>query len=195
MRLLRSAISLVLCFATLSAFAANPAHTIALKQAFDDFQFAVTVQGNANDKVVFEKESAEFNKSMEKLIKDGLNKDEVVAFARAQIKDTKKANELTARLEKMDLARMTESQFSSTLFNMRSDLYTTGAAWNGMDGTSITIGLVVAAVLGYALWFYSTHDCVSVDTCASVSCDTYYGDYYTSSSCGCNSACTQWVKK
>ena len=189
MKYLRSLLAVVMSFVTLSAYAFSP-NQVALKQAFDEFHYALSVDWDQKDQAFFNAKSEDFNQALTNLMKQGMTKEDLVGFARTEIKDAKAADEIVGRLSKLDVNKMSEKDLSTTVLGMRSNLYTNGASWQGMDSTTVLIGLGVVALLGFAVWFGATHHCARYNSCGSVDC---YSGYYTTS-CSCNTTCDYYVK-
>jgi len=56
---------------------------------------------------------------------------------------------------------------------------------------------VIAAIVGYAIWFHANYECVATAQrweCNESCTDNYYG-YSCSSSCGWRTVCTAYQKK
>jgi hypothetical protein len=90
-----------------------------------------------------------------------------------------------------------------------SSIYLQGASWNGGVLLPAAIVLLVAAAVGYSIWFNANHTCVqtrSVYMCNSYNnCyygpDITYGGYYCYGGvglytvCGNTDVCTEYAKK
>lgn len=186
---------LVLCFST-NIFAAS---TAGLERAMDEYQFALTVEWDQKDQAVYQAKTDAFFAEMAKLIaSEGLSKEEILSVA-----EKKMANKAQLEALKLKLAlagKVSSSQeLGKVLQDSVKDMYAQGASWNGEAVLPILGGLALAALIGYAVWFSATHECVAYDSrweCHSYqNCDSY-GDYcYSDSSCGWEDYCTQWVKK
>lgn len=187
MKAFRSLMAMLMSFVCFSAFAVTP-NQIALKQAFDEFHYALSVDWDQKDQAFFQAKSEDFNQSLTNLMKQGLTKEDLIGFAKSEIKDAKQADEIVARLNRLNVATMTEKDLSKTVLDMRSSLYSNGASWQGA-GDGILIGLGVVALLGFAVWFGLNYHCARYNSCGSIDC---YSGYYVSS-CSCNTTCDVYV--
>jgi hypothetical protein len=186
---------LVLCFST-NIMAAS---TVNLERAMDEYQFSLTVEWDQKDQAVYQAKTDAFFAQMAKMIAaEGLSREEILAVAEKKMQNKQQLEALKLKLSLV--GKVSNSQeLANVLQSSVKDMYQAGASWNGEALMPIGIGLLVAAVVGYAIWFSATHECVSYDErweCHETSnCDSY-GDYcYSDSSCGWESYCTQWVKK
>ncbi len=186
---------LVLCFSA-NVFAGS---TASLERAMDEYQFALTVEWDQKDQKVYKAKTDAFFAEMSKIIsQEGLKQEEILSVA-----DKKMKNKAQLEALKLKLALAGKANSSSELANILQssvkDMYQSGASWNGEAVLPILGGLALAALIGYAIWFSATHECVAYESrweCNSYSeCDTY-GDYcWTEESCGYQDYCTQYVKK
>lgn len=184
---------LVLCF-SMSAMAGS---TVGLERAMDEYQFALTVEWDQKDQAVYQAKTDAFFAEMAKLIADeGLSREEILGVASKKM--TNKA-QLEALKLKLALAGKAQNskELAKVLQDSVKDMYAQGASWNGEAVLPILGGLALAALIGYAVWFSATHECVAWDQrweCHSSSnCNDYSCSGYES--CGWEDYCTQYVKK
>jgi hypothetical protein len=188
---------LVLCF-SVNVMAGS---TAGLERALDEYQFALTVEWDQKDQAVYQAKTDAFFKEMAKLIaQDGLSKEEILSVAEKKM--TNKA-QLEALKLKLALAGSVSNseQLAGVLQESVKGMYSQGASWNGDAVLPILGGLALAALIGYAVWFSATHECVAWDE--RWECNAYtdcYDDYYGTScyedtSCGWETYCTRYEKK
>lgn len=189
--------ALVLLFClSLNTFAATG--TIQeLSSAFDEYQYALTVEWDQQDKSFQEAQTKAFFQKISLLMSEGLTQEKVLAMAEAKMANKEALAALKAKLTVLNRFESPE-QLAKFLSQNSKMFYAQGASWNGsVDPMTALLVVGIAAIIGYAIWFTATHECVAYDQRWECSSDTYYDDYgsYTDTSCGWESYCTRWVKK
>lgn len=186
---------LVLCFSA-NVMAGS---TLGLERAMDEYQYSLTVEWDQKDQKVYQAKTDAFFAEMAKLIAaEGLSQAEILAVASKKMSNKAQFEALKLKLSLAGKAP-SSSELAGVLQSSVKDMYQSGASWNGDAVLPVVGGLLVAAIIGYAIWFHATHECVATDErweCSSYTeCDAY-GDYcYTDESCGWETYCTQYVKK
>ncbi len=173
--------------------------TAGLERAMDEYQFALTVEWDQKDQKVYQAKTDAFFAEMAQIIaKEGLKQEEILAVAEKKMKNKAQLEALKLKLTLAGKAS-SNAELAKVLQDSVKDMYQSGASWNGEAVLPILGGLALAALIGYAIWFSATHECVAWDSrweCnAYTECNTY-GDYcWTDESCGWEDYCTQYVKK
>lgn len=198
------------CF-SMNVFAATGS-LAALEQTVDEYQYALTVEWDQKDAKFYDAQTTAFFAKLQKLIQDkGLNQDDIMAFAESKVKDAKVLEALKAKAALLGKANSNE-ELAKLVNEASKDFYAQGASWSGSSVLPVILGLVVVGVIGYAIWWGATHECVAWDnryTCNSYSncgySGGYYGGYYGGSYyhcyggsytvCGYADVCTQYQKK
>lgn len=168
-----------------------------LSGAFDEYQYALTVEWDQKDKSFQEAQTKAFFQKLSLLMSEGLTQKEVLAMAESKMANKEALAALQAKLTVLNRFESPE-ELAKFLSQNSKEFYAKGASWNGsVDPMTALIVIGVAALIGYAIWFSVTHECVAWDEKWECSSDTYYDDYgsYTDTSCGWESYCTRWVKK
>ena len=198
---MKKLLSIVLAFTfTFNVFAASTASQ-ALEKSLDNYQYAMTVEWDQKDQKFSDAQTEKFLAEMGRLIKEqGLKQEEILALAEKKI-----ANKQTIEAMKLKLALIGDvknsSELASVLKEVSKDMYSRGASWNG--DVVLTAGLVVlvVAVVGYAVWFSATHECVAwserweCDTYRDCGYDYYGSICYTDTTCRWVDYCTRYQKK
>jgi hypothetical protein len=185
-------VALLLTFCmTLNVFAASGT-TGALERELDQYQYALTVDWDQKDQVVYEKETKAFFERLGSLVNEqGVSKAEILALA-----EKKMGSKVALEALKLKLSLVGElnssAQIASVLRENSKDLYSQGASWSGNTDT-VLIGLAIAALVGYLVWFNANYDCVAYDQ--RWECDTHVYEYSSSTSCGWESYCIAYEKK
>lgn len=179
-----------------------------LEAAMDDFHYSLTVEWDQQDKAFYDKKTDAFISQMSKLIKENnVSKEQVLALAEKKMNNSKAYEALKLKLTLLQ-TNVSSEELAAILKESSKDFYSAGASWNGDVVSYAFIGLFVIAI-GYAIWFYATHECVrkesvygcsSYDTCVSETYDwntgTYYCDWYREeTTCGYTDVCREWQKK
>ncbi len=183
---------LVLCF-SLNVMAGS---TAGLERAMDEYQFALTVEWDQKDQKIFQAKTDAFFAEMAKLMSEqGLTQAEVVAVAEKKMHNKVQLEALKLKLALAGKA-VNSAELAKILQDSAKDMYSAGASWNG-DAVEVLGVIALVAIVGYAIWFSSTHECVAWDErweCSSSStCDDWGCDSFES--CGWEDYCTQYVKK
>lgn len=168
-----------------------------LERTFDEYQYALTVEWDQKDQTFHEAQTQIFFSRMSELMTQGLTKDDVQAFAEKKIQDPRALEALKLKLNLLTQVSG-HQELARTLSQNADEFYARGASWSGrVDPIMLLGGLALAAVLGYAIWFSFTHECVAWGERWECNSDTTYTDYgsYTDTVCGWRSYCTSWVKK
>lgn len=195
---MKKLMSLVLALSfSMNVFAS--AATSELEKSIDSYQYAMTVEWDQKDQKFADAQTQAFFAEMGKLISEkGLTQEEIISLAEKKI-----ANKQTVEAIKLKLSLVgsvkNSAELNSVLKDISKDMYSKGASWNG---DAVLIGgvvVLVVALVGYAVWFGATHECVAWDQrweCSSSSnCDSYGNYCYSDSSCGWEDYCTRYVKK
>jgi hypothetical protein len=184
-----------------------------LEKALDDYHYSLSVEWDQKDQKFYDAKTSEFFSQLEKMIKeDGLSRDQMMTVvdkkvnSKAVIESLKlKMNLLSKNSSSEDLAKLIKES--------SQDMYARGASWNGDLVFPVVIGLVLAAVVGYAAYWDAHHVCVQ--TSSQYICNTFnncgFGNgYYDSSSggiyyggcngtayttCGYQDVCTEYAEK
>ena len=186
-----------------------------LERHLDDYHYALSVEWDQKDQKFYDAKTNEFFAKLQKLIKeDGLSQDQIMALVNNKVPNKEVVNALKLKLSLLAKGASVE-ELAAIVKESSKDFYSQGASWNGSVIFPVAIGLLVAAVIGYSLWFNATHECVAYES--QYVCNTYnncqynggyydpyygggsyggtycYGPSYTT--CGYADVCTEYAKK
>jgi hypothetical protein len=177
-----------------------------LERQLDDYQYAMSVEWDQKNQDFYNKETNAFFDKLSALIKtEGLSNEQIM-----NLLEKKVSNKQVLESIKLKVSLLTKvnspAELAAVLRDNAQSFYVKGASWNGDVALTVGIGVVLAAVLGYAIWFSATHKCVQYSTryeCRAVNYgssgynDYNSGFYSTSSytSCGYYDYCVQYEKK
>lgn len=137
-----SLMTLVLVFTSSQVFAAEAS---GLKQAFDEFQYSMEVEGAA---ATVEGQTAATEKLQQDLKALNLSHEEMIAQAIAQLKDQKLAQELKEILAQVNIQNLSQKEILDQVKAAFERSYHAGASWSGAATAGVVIaGLVVVVVV------------------------------------------------
>lgn len=140
-----------------------------LKAAFDELNYALTVEWDQQNKDFYVEQMKTFKKKVNELQAQGLSNKEMIEFAKSQVKNKKLAAELDTAFSMISINRMDGEKASEYLVDLVKKSYSTGASWNSDAGLLIGVGLLLV-VIGVA---------VAAGGSVSVGGGSYYcTDYY-----------------
>lgn len=138
--------SIILCFVITAQAMAGTAFD-GLKEAFDEFNYSVTVDG-----ADYAKQLEQLKASILELQKNGLSNQELIEFGVAQIKDRKTSEEARQLLSIIDSEELPENDAMNLLQSFHQSASSRGASWNGTT-TLITASVVIVIIGGsIAAW-------------------------------------------
>ncbi len=151
-----------------------------LKAAFDEMNYALTVEWDQKDQSFYENQLKSFTATVRELQKSGLTNAQMIEFAKTQVKDAKVAKDLETAFSMITINKMSSEEASRYMMESMKRSYSNGASWNGDVLVYLAVGLLIVALAvglssgnvssggGYYDGGYTCYD------------DCYYYDY----SCG-----------
>lgn len=137
--------TMIFCMLTVQA---NAVTHNGLKAAFDDLNYALTVEWDQNDQAFYKSQMENFTSKLEALQKSGLTNQELINFALSQVKDEKIARDVETALNMVQINRMSEKEAQKYVTDVMNKSYSRGASWGG----EVIIGaIVVVLVVAVAL--------------------------------------------
>lgn len=193
-------ISILLMFCFSSNILAESKVIHALEQSLDDYQYTMTVEWDQKDSSFYDQETEKFFNKMSSLIQnEGFQKEEILLFAEAKMSNKKALEALKLKMNVLTSSKSSK-ELAEVLRENSKDFYAKGASWNGFSTESLLIA-AIGAVLVYALWFYSSHDCVSYQEtgleCSPVHMgyDSNFNPIYGPVECNQGKTCNEYTKK
>lgn len=186
-----------------------------LERYLDDYHYSLSVEWDQKDQAFYDIKTKEFFGKLEKLIKeDGLSQDQIMTLVEKKTNNKAVVDALKLKLSLLSPGSSAE-EMAAMVKESTKDMYAQGASWNGSVIIPVAVGLLVAAVVGYAIWWDATHECVAYET--QYVCNTYnnchyygggYDPYYgggyyggtychggSYTTCGYTDVCTEYAKK
>lgn len=203
MKVLSLLLSLMISFNVL----AGSGTISSLENHFDEYNYIMTVEWDQKDQKFYESQTQKFISNLADLIKEeGLTQEEIFLFAETKMKDAKALAALKLKFSLLD-KNLGPEELAKSLREVSQDFYTRGASWNGGVATIVPVALIVL-VIGYAVWFGITHECIEYkqeysctenSTCNWYSTDSNGMSYCESTStnrdCGYHDVCSKYEKK
>ncbi len=191
------ALLLSLCL-TMNVFAAS-AGQLQLERELDEYNYVLSVEWDQKDKSFYEAETAKFLQKVSKLMREGgLSSSDLVSLAQKRTKNKAALEAVKLKLSLQGPAK-SEADLLEILKETSGDFYSKGASWNGevilIGGAAV---LLVAALIGWAVWFDANHVCVRYEEryeCSSTSRTDSWGNVYTDTVCGFRDVCVAYEKK
>jgi len=159
------------------------ASTEGLKAAFDEMNYAVTVEWDQQDKAFYEKQVQDFSAKVRELQANGLSNEELISFVKSEIKDEKLAKDVQTAFSLIAINKMSAEDTVKLMTDTLKKNSKGGASWNGVGGAFLGLGVLFIAIGvsvggyyggwysgGYSGGYYCNNYC-SYD---------YYGNYYCS---------------
>lgn len=178
--------SIVLVFSLLSTTAQASAVS-GLKDAYDELQYALTVEWDQKDKVFHQDQLKNFNQKLEALQKEGLTHKEMMDFSKSLIKNEKIAKDLEESLKVISADKLSTEQAQKFLKSALEKSFSQGAHYQG-DGFDvamyIVVGFILVLVVGLGLSGGMSASGSSSDGGDYSSYDSGYSDGYTDGSSG-----------
>jgi hypothetical protein len=184
-----------------------------LERVLDDYHYSLAVEWDQKDQAFFNAKTEVFFSKLANLMKeDGLSQAQIMTLIEKKSGNKKMVDALQLKMSLMSKG-VTTKELTDLVKSSSKDLYAQGASWNGEVVYTVAIGLLVAAIVGYSIWWEKNHECVAYEnryvcetfnncTYSSVNYDPYYGSYYggnycfgSYTTCGYVDVCTEYQKK
>lgn len=164
---------MVVSIFTVNAYATSNA---GLKAAFDELNFALTVEWDQKDQSFYSAQMKKFSGVVRELQAKGLTNAQLINFVKAEIKDEKISRDIQTALTMISIQKMSPAEAADYMSKTMKNAYAKGASWNG-DATLLLLGVGVLAIV------------IAVALAGPVQGGGGYGcyDYYT-----CDTYCDYW---
>lgn len=156
-----------------------------LKQAFDEFNYTVTVEWDQKDRTVYDQAVAKLKAKFAAAQAEGYNNGELLDAIAEQSSNVALKKELQALRVQAELGLISKSEIEKRVQDAVSRSYARGASWNGEAVLLGVVGLIVVLILvGYV-------QCVAdpnhTTVCSDYGYCSSFDDYCEGGvSCGCS---------
>ncbi len=143
-----------------NAFAASGG-SAGLQEAFNEYEYAITVEWDQKDKAMEEKINKEFYSKVDGLFKkEGMTAAAVEEFLASRVHDKAKLASIKAQANLLSLEADSSADLAALLSKAAPDMGLSGTSWNGST-VVLQIGALVllAGLLAYNIIFNLNHYC------------------------------------
>jgi hypothetical protein len=130
---------------------ANAVSNNSLKTAFDELNYALSVEWNQTDRAFYDAQMGKFTEQVKALQAQGLTNAELVEFATSNIKDANLAKEVKNAMTLVQINKLPANEARKMVMETISKTYNRGASWSS-DGIlyGALIVLILVAVIAAA---------------------------------------------
>ncbi len=132
--------------AALFAVSAHANTQNGLKAAFDEMNYALTVEWDQKDQSFYQAQLKNFTQTVRQLQNQGLTNQQMIDFAKSQVKDAKMAKDLETAFSMITINKMSSDDASRYMMESMKRAYNNGASWNGDVLVYLAVGLLIVAL-------------------------------------------------
>jgi hypothetical protein len=175
-------------FMILSIFTvqANASTHQGLKAAFDELNYALTVEWNQTDKEFHGEQMKKFAATIRDLQAKGLTNSQMIEFVKSEVKNAQVAKDLETAFNMIQINKMTSAEANKYILETMKKSYSSGASWSGEVFVYLAVGVLIVA-LAIAIANGSPRTTGGGAYCYYDDvyyCDTYcYNDWYWGYTC------------
>lgn len=151
---------LSLCF-TLNVFASSNL-TSEVQRTIDEYQFAMTVEWDQNDRSFAEAQTRKLFSEISSLFAQGMTSDDLLKIIESKIKNPAIVAEL--RMKAQTLPTGSTEELIQALADSSTSFYSEGASWNG-TAVAFYGGIAVFFIgfIAYTTWYNANYECVEYE--------------------------------
>lgn len=116
-----------------------------LKNAFNELNFALTVEWDQKDKAFYADQMKKFSATLRDLQSKGLTNSQLVDFVKSEIKNEKAAKDLQTAFTMVQINKMAPEEASKYMVEAMKKSYSVGASFNGEAVVYVAIGILIVA--------------------------------------------------
>lgn len=143
-------VSFILALSIFNAQASSGSNQ-SLKAAFDELNFALTVDWDQKDKSFYQAQVKEFNEKIASLQANGLSNAELLNFTTSQVKDEALAKDISTAFSIISINKLSKEEARKLMIKTVSKTYDKGASWSGRGVASSALLVLVLALVGVAV--------------------------------------------
>ncbi len=117
-----------------------------LKAAFDEMNYALTVEWDQKDQSFYEAQIKNFISVVRGFQKAGMTNSQMIDFAKSEIKDAKVAKDLETAFSMITINKMSSEEASEYMISSMKRAYSNGASWNGDVVIIFAVAIAIIAV-------------------------------------------------
>ena len=134
------AFSMIFCFLVVNV---NAGTNNNLKAAFDDLNYALSVDWDQTNQDFYKSQMDKFNSTLNSLQAQGLTNQEMIDFTLSQLKDAKAQKDLQTALTMVQINKMSPKEAQKYVTDVMNKSYSRGASWGG----EVIVGAVVLVLI------------------------------------------------
>ncbi len=175
-------------FMILSIFTvqANASTQEGLKAAFDELNYALTVEWDQKDKEFHGEQMKKFAATVRELQAKGLTNSQMIEFVKSELKNAQVAKDLETAFNMIQINKMSSAEANKYILDTMKRSYSSGASWSGEVLVYLAVGVLIVA-LAVAIAGGGTRTTGGGSSCYYDDvyvCDTYcYDDFWYGYSC------------
>lgn len=135
-----TAFAMIFCFLIVNVHATT---NNGLKAAFDELNYALTVEWDQKDQEFYKSQMEKFNSTLNSLQKSGMSNQEMIDFTLSQLKDENMKKDLKTALMMVQINQMNQKEAQKYVTDMMNKSYSRGASWGG----EIIVGAIVLVLI------------------------------------------------
>jgi hypothetical protein len=145
-----------------------------VKEVFDEYVYAMEVEGGAFDSFVRRNAEEKLSTEIEALLRSGVTRSEILKESFKLVKNESTRKELLALLAQLDNGSLSENQFRTQLHQSINASYAQGANWT--EAAKIVVG---SAFVIFIVWmlFDAVTKCLGNDAEETPGCQDYTDKY------------------
>lgn len=124
---------------------ANAASNNSLKAAFDELNYALTVEWDQKDKDFYTEQMKSFSAVIRDLQSKGLTNAQLIDFVKSEVKNEKVAKDLETAFSMISINKLSSEDASKYMIETMKKSYSAGASWNGEVFLYLGIGVLLVA--------------------------------------------------
>lgn len=166
-----------------------------LENALDEYQYALTIEWDQKDSSFMTKKTETFYNTLSVLMENGLTQNEIMELVYKKTSHAKVIETLTLKMKLLAETSNSSFELAQVITENSQSFYATGASWEGYHYATTGIIVVVAALVGYSIWFDSQRTCVATTTgtqCGWIT-DYYNGPQFYQ--CWEKTYCSEYAQK
>lgn len=171
---------------------ANAVSNNSLKTAFDELNYALSVEWNQTDRAFYDAQMQKFTEQVKSLQAQGMTNAELIEFATSNIKDANLAKEVKNAMTLVQINKLPANEARKMVMETISKSYNRGASWSN-DGVlyGALIVLILVVVIAAAAGGGGSSSGSSTTCYDEYVCYDYYDSfgYYWYSDCFYETSC------
>lgn len=134
---------------------------IEIEKGIDEYHYSITVEWDQKDKKFYDEKTEQFFSVISTSLNSGVTKEDILELVEKKSKDRASFEALKLKLNLLSPKATSADELAELLKLSTADFYQQGASWDGEVTVYVGLGVVMAALLGYAIWHEIKYECVA----------------------------------